>query len=449
MNKGLAAGLAIGALSMPASVWAAGFDVEQATRTYLNLVHGAARARSDAYYEGGYWLILWNAIVGVLVYLLILASGLSARMRDLATAKAGRSTVSVMLYGLMFTLAATLLFLPWTIYTGFVRETQYGLMNQAFGRWMIDQAKALALSLIVSPLAFAAIFGIIRSSPRLWWAWGAAITWLFLVVADVLAPVVVFPLFANFSELPKSALRERIVAMATANRIPAEHVYVADVSQHTKRVAAAVAGLGPSAQITLTDNLLNRAGPDEVVAVVGHEMGHYVLNHGWWRVTLVGMLGAAMFFVVARTAPSLIRRNPVWGVTGVEDVAAVPALFLIYTVLMLFSTPVLYTIVRSQEAEADAFGLDAARLPDAWALVAVRLSEYRKLQPSPLEEILFFDHPSGERRIRQAMRWKKQHDPQVYTAHARVTLVAGFDQTSIEHSFLIDRLGRPFGSKQN
>ena len=350
-------------------------------------------------------------MVGVLVCWAMLASGLSAKMRDWAAAKTRRTTLAVMLYALGFTLVSTLLTLPWTIYADFVRETQYDLMSQTFCTWLVDQGKALVIAMIVFALAFAAIFAAIRRAPRKWWLWGTGIAWSFYIIGTAIAPVLIYPLFYNFSEMPAGPLRERVVGMARANAIPADHVYVVDASRQSKRIAAAVSGLGPTTKIAMTDTLLSRTSPDEVVAVMGHEMGHYVLGHVWRRVLMLGLLILAMFFVVAKATPVLIRLNPRWRIHGVADGAAAPALLLVGTIVFMLATPVANTIIRSQEAEADAFGLDAARLPDAFALIAIRLSEYRKLEPGPVEEFLFYDHPSGENRIRRSMQWKKEHVP--------------------------------------
>ncbi len=385
------------------------FDVEQATRAYLGLLHGPARVKSDNYFEGQNWLILWSAVVGVLIYWAMLASGLSAWMRRWAEARTKRKALATMLYALGFTLTSTALMLPWTIYTGFIREAQYDLMSQAFGLWIIDQAKALAIALVVTPLVLAAIFAVIRRAPRFWWIWGAGLAWVFLMITTAALPVLIAPLFFKMSELPEGPLRERIVAMARTHNIPAKHIYVADLSRQTKRISANVSGLGPTVQITLADNLLTRTSPDEVAAVMGHEMGHYVLGHVWRNSAFFAVLFLAMFFVVAKATPFLIARNPRWRVAGVSDVAATPALLLIATLVITLATPLQSSIVRTAEAEADAFGLDTARQPDAFAMIAIRLSEYRKLEPGPIEEFLLFDHPSGETRIRRAMQWKKDH----------------------------------------
>ncbi|MCP8892854.1 M48 family metallopeptidase [Sphingomonas faeni] len=402
-------GITLVAFCAPAVAVAQGFDVGQATRAYLDLLHGPARAQSDAYFEGGYWLILWSTLVACVTYWAVLATGFSAQLRTWAEARTKRKVLATMLYALGLTLVTTIIMLPFSIYTGYVREAQYGLMSQSFALWSVDQLKALLLTLIVTPLAFAAIYAVIRRAPRLWWVWGAGMAWAFVLLASAVLPVLVAPLFFTMSELPAGPLRERIVAMAQAHNIPADHIYVADLSRQTKRISANVSGLGPTVQITLTDNLLSRTSPDEVASVMGHEMGHYVLGHVWRNAAWFAVLFLAMFFAVAKATPILIARHSRWHVQSVSDVAAAPALLLVATIVMALATPFQSAIVRSAESEADAFGLDAAHQPDAFALIAIRLSEYRKLEPGPIEEFLFFDHPSGETRIRRAMQWKKDH----------------------------------------
>jgi STE24 endopeptidase len=402
--------LALCAALLPASA-AQGFDVEQATRAYLSLLSGPARERSDAYFEGGYWLILWNAVVAVLAYGLLLATGLSARMRDWAERVTTRRWLQPMLYALPFTIAATLLLLPWSVYTEFFRERQYGLMNQGFGEWMGDQGIALLIGLVVNPLLFGALYAGIRRAPRLWWLIGGGTLSAFLLVGVALGPVFISPLFNTYTEMPAGPLRDRIVGMARAHGVPADNIYVSDASRQTKRISANVSGVGPTIRITLNDNLLNRTRPDEVAAVMGHEMGHYLLNHVWKLVGALAALLLAILFAVSRVAPALIRRRPGWRVRDVADPASAPLLLGLVAVAQMVATPLFNTIVRVNESEADAFGLQAARAPDGFAIAAIRLGEYRKLEPSAFEEAIFFDHPSGRTRVRMAMEWKKRNVP--------------------------------------
>jgi STE24 endopeptidase len=389
---------------------ATAFDPEAATQAYLATVKGAARAKSDNYFEGGYWLILWGAVVAILSDFIILRSRLSARFRDWAARVAKKRWLVPALYVIPYTIVGTLIMLPWTIYTGFIREKQYDLMNQSFADWFVDQGKGLGIGIVSAAIMFVVIFAVIRNSPRLWWLWGALATSAMLILTVMISPVYIAPLFNKYTEMQPGPVRDRIVAMATANHVPAQHIYVADASKQTKRISANVSGMGPTVRITLNDNLLNRTTPAQTAAVMGHELGHYVLGHITRMLAMFTALIVLAFWLLSRIAPSIIaRRGQRWGVEGVADPAVIPLFGILVSIFMLVLTPVFNTIIRTHEIEADAFGLDAAREPDGFAQTALALSEYRKLEPGPIEEALFFDHPSGATRIRMAMQWKAAH----------------------------------------
>ena len=403
---------ALALLLVPAAAQAASFDVETATRAWIDTLQGPARAKSDAYFEGGYWLILWGTLLSVVVDGLLLKFGLSAQFRNLGERVFKRAAGVTWITALCYSLTGWLITLPWSIYTDFVREGQYGLMNQNFAEWLIDMVKSIGISLIVFPLLAMAVYAVIQRFPRNWWLVATGVIAAFLAFGMLIGPVYIAPLFNTYTELPAGPVRDRIVAMAKAKQIPSEHIYLFDASKQTKRISANVSGIGPTIRISLNDNLLNRSSPDEVVAVMGHEMGHYVLNHVWWSLLFLSLLAAAILFLVSRIAPGLIARHGArWGVREIGDPASMPVLGILIAVFSLLSTPLTKTLIRVDESQADAFGLDTAQQPDAFASVAMKLSEYRKIEPGPIEEALFFDHPSGATRVRMSMKWKKDHVP--------------------------------------
>ena len=403
---------ALALLLVPAAAQAASFDVETATRAWIDTLQGPARAKSDAYFEGGYWLVLWGTLLSVMVDGLLLKFGLSARFRNLGERWFKRPAGVIWITTLCYALAGWVITLPWSIYAGFVREGQYGLMNQSFAGWFVENLISLAVDLAFLPLLVIAIYAVIRRFPKNWWLLASGVFAAFLAFGMLIGPVYISPLFNTYTELPAGPVRDRIVAMAQAKQIPSEHIYLFDASKQTKRISANVSGIGPTIRISLNDNLLNRSSPDEVVAVMGHEMGHYVLNHVWWSLLFLSLLAAAILFLVSRIAPGLIARHGArWGVREIGDPASMPVLGILIAVFSLLSTPLTKTLIRIDESQADAFGLDTAQQPDAFASVAMKLSEYRKIEPGPIEEALFFDHPSGATRVRMSMKWKKDHVP--------------------------------------
>jgi STE24 endopeptidase len=368
------------------------------------------RARSDAYLEGGYWLTLWDLLYGLGVAWVLLGTRLSARMRDLAERLTRFRPLQTFLYAVQYILATALLSLPLGIYEGFFREHQYGMSNQTFAAWGGEWLKGIGLGLVLGGLALTALYGVLRKAPRTWWLWGALVSLLFLVVGIALGPVFIEPMFNKYTELRDPALRDPILSLARANGIPAEHVYVVDASKQTKRVSANVAGLFGTTRIALNDNLLNRTSPAGVKAVMGHEMGHYVLHHVSKSILFFGVVLVAGFaFLRWAFDRAAGRWGEKWGLRGVADPAGLPLLLALFSLYGFVLTPVINTHIRTGESEADIFGLNAAREPDGMAEVALQLSEYRKLDPGPVEEWIFFDHPSGRNRISMAMRWKAEH----------------------------------------
>ncbi len=403
---------ALSLLLLPAAAHAASFDVETATRAWLDTLQGPARAKSDAYFEGGYWLILWGTLVSLLVDGLLLRFKLSAKFRDLGERLFKHPAGVIWFTGLCYTLAGSVIALPWAIYTGFVREGKYGLMNQSLADWGLDEVKSLGLDLLIVPLMILAVYGVIRRFPKNWWIMASGVVAAFLAFGMLVGPVYISPLFNTYTELPAGPVRDRIVAMAQSKGIPSEHIYLFDASKQSKRISANVSGMGPTIRISLNDNLLNRSTQPEIAAVMGHEMGHYVLNHVWWGLAFFTALAALTLFLISRIAPGLIARyGTAWGVRDIGDPASMPVLGILFALFGLLATPLNNTLIRVDESQADAFGLDVAKEPDGFASVAMKLSEYRKIEPGAIEEMLFFDHPSGATRVRMSMQWKKDHVP--------------------------------------
>ena len=389
---------------------AADFDPQAATDAYLATVNGEARTRSDAYFEGGYWLLLVDFLVSSAVLLLLLQTRLSARMRDAAAKVTRLRFVHGALYWLQYLLFVSVVQFPLALYEGFFREHAYGLSTQTFGAWTFDQAKGLVIGAVLGALLVPLFFAAIRRAGKRWWVVAAVLSMLVAMLLVAVTPVFLAPVFNDYTELKDESIRQPILALARANGIGVDHVYQFDASKQSNRVSANVSGLFGTERISLNDNLLNRCSPEEILGVLGHEMGHYVLHHIFKSLVELGILiligFAAVDFVFAKVRARYGER---WGIGGVDDVASLPLLALLFGGYMFLLTPVLNTMTRTQEFEADLYGLNAAREPDGEAQVDLKLGDYRKLDPGPLEEMFFFDHPSGRTRIFAAMRWKKEH----------------------------------------
>jgi STE24 endopeptidase len=388
------------------------FDPTKATKALLATVPAEKRAKSDAYFEGGYWLLLWNFLLGAAIAVFLLASKLSARLRDFAESTTESKALQVAIYTVGYVLMVAVLSFPLTFYQFFVREHQYGFATQTFGPWFVEQLVGLMVALIASSIALVVFYWVFRHAPRTWWLWGTLVAVVLSFIGNFIAPIYVEPLFNTYKPLTDPKIRDPILAMAQANEIPVTQVFEVDASRQTTRVSANVAGMLGTTRIALNDNLLKQCTLPEIRAVMAHEMGHYVLNHGA-KLTIYFGVVALFGFGIANVAFdwALRRWGERWDVRGIADPAGFPLLMLILITFTFVMTPVLNSIVRGIEREADQFGINTSREPDGEAEVALKLGAYRKLDPSPLEEFIFFDHPSGRARIRMAMDWKAARLP--------------------------------------
>ena len=386
------------------------FDVDAATDAYLALMPASAKARSDAYFEGGYWLILWDFLLGAAIALLLLNLGWSAAMRNLAERMTQWKWLQTFIYWVEYLLLTTALGFPMAVYEGYFREWKYGLATQTIGPWMWDQVKGLGVGLVMGGILTVLLFWVVRKLPRTWWIWGAVVTMLFMVFAVMIGPVYLQPIFNKVTRLDDPKVTRPILAMAQANGIPAHDVYQIDASRQTTRMSANVSGFGSTMRITMNDNLLRRGSQEEIEAVMGHEMGHYVLNHIPKDIQFF-LIVTVVAFVYLRWSLDwcLARWGGKWGIRGVSDPAVLPLAVLLVSIFFFVLTPFMNTHVRTAEAEADMFGVNASRQPDGFAQAAIHLGEYRKMKPTPLEEWFFFDHPSGYNRIHRAMQWKAEN----------------------------------------
>lgn len=388
------------------------FDVKAAVDAYLARVPADQRARSDAYFEGGYWLILWDFLYFAVVMWLLLHLRWSAGMRNLAVRITRFRPLQTALYSVQFVVLVSVLTFPLTMYEDYFREHKYGLSNQTFGPWLRDESVLLVVNAVLLALLLTVLFGIVRRVEKSWWVWGAAVVVVFAALVSLIAPVFIFPLFNKYTKLEDPRVRDPILSMARANGIPATDVYEFDASKQSKRVSANVSGFAGTMRISLNDNMLNRCTLPEIEASMGHEMGHYVLNHQYKGLAFLVIFAFIGFALVNWSLNGALNRwGQNWDVRGVTDVAVLPLAVLLFSLYAFLLTPVQNTITRTMEYEADIFGLNASQQPDGEAEIDLKLGEYRKLDPGPIEEFIFFDHPSGRTRITAAMRWKAEHLP--------------------------------------
>jgi STE24 endopeptidase len=386
------------------------FDPAAATAAYLATLSPAVHAKAQAYTQGGHWLLLWGFLISVLISFLIIKSGVLVRVRTGLERRKPRPVLASFVVGVIYLLIDWALSLPWSVYAHWWREKQYGLTSQAFGGWLGEGVMSLAISAIFTGLFFVALYALIRKARRLWWLWAGVLTAGFMVIGMLVAPIYIEPLFNNYTPAPNGPVRDAVVVMAKANGIPSDKIFIYNGSKQSNAYTANVSGLFGSARIAMSDTMFKK-GADlaEVRGVVGHEMGHYARGHSLWITGTFSLLAMLAFFIVDRLFVPTQRLLGAGGVMGIADPAGLPVLSVILAVLALLGTPIINSMIREIESDADRYSLQRVNEPDGLAKALVKTIEYRAATPSKLEEVLFYDHPAVGVRVRRAMDWKAAH----------------------------------------
>ena len=402
---GLAAFAAVFATAGTAFAAALPFNPEDATQAWLATLGPEATARSNSYFEGGYIIDFASTALSIVVAGLLLVIGWARGVRTWLEQKLKWFPLVAFGSSLFYILVSSVLTFPFSYYVGFVRQHEYNLSTQDFGAWFNEQLIGLALGVVIGSLFLTVLYLIIRAARKTWWIWGSVVTIGFAAVMSMLFPVFIAPMFNTSTPMEQSELRDSIIAMAQANGVPADNVYVYDRSRQTNSISANVSGFGPTTRISLADTLLERGSPEAVRAVMAHEIGHYVLRHNVSGLIFSSMIILFSFAFVHFTF-SWASKNERWGIRDISDPAGLPLIMVLLSVVGLITSPLQRTLVYFNEQQADMFGLNAAREPDGFAEASVLLSEYRKMEPTALEEFFFYDHPSGWNRVHNAMVWK-------------------------------------------
>ena len=361
------------------------------------------------YYRSGNLLWAIELVVGLIIPGFLLFSGASSRLRDLAYRMGRRWLPAVLLYAVLFAITYALLTLPLDYYEAYVRQHSYGLSTQSFDKWLSDWLKGLALSGVGLALVLWIPYLLLRRSPRRWWLYAGLATAPIATFLLVVSPVWIDPLFNDFGRMQDRALEARILVLAARAGIPGSRVYQVRKSVDTKTVNAYVAGIGSSKRIVLWDTMLAKLNPDEIVFVMAHEMGHFVLHH-----TLAIILGATLLvtgslYLVHRVAGTLIARfGTRFGFDRLSDIASFPLLLLLGTLVLLITTPLALAFSRHQEHEADRFALELTRNNHAAATTFVRLQQENLSvpRPGPFFKLWRGSHPSLGDRVDFANRYR-------------------------------------------
>lgn len=352
------------------------------------------------------WLGIAEFVLGIAVLIVLLVFGWSGLLRDIAYGT-GRSYVfAVFLYVLMLILISKILGLPLDYYS-FRLEHRYQLSNQKTRAWVWDEVKGLMLTLILASLLVELLYFIVREFPQHWWL----IAWLgFLCVVVLLAqlaPVLLFPIFYKFEPLQDEELKTRLVRLGERAGTRVRGVYKWHLSEKTKKANAALTGLGNTRRVILADTLLENYSPDEIEAVLAHELGHHVHNHIVKGIAIQAAVTFVGFWVANWTLQYAIARWHIF--VTLSDFANLPLLILTFAALSFLLVPAMNAFSRYNERQADRYAFENIASVNPFISSMNKLAEQNLAErtPSKWVEWWFYSHPSIARRVAAAEGWAK------------------------------------------
>ena len=380
-------------------------QVEAATARYIDSLGPAALQKAHDYTIGKEWMLLWGLLVSALVTWLIVKSGVLDRL-DRRFAERRRN-LKAFVISAIYLLVATVLTLPWALYADYFREKSYGRTSQPLADFLMQGAIATLISAFVGGLFLMGVYWLIRRTGKRWWIWSGALTAAVLAFVILLSPVLIEPLFNKYEPVPPGQVRDAVVSMAERAGIPPERVFMFNGSRQSNNFTANAGGVGSTARVAISDVAMKQANLDEVRAVTGHEIGHYVLKHTWYGILFYAVAAIVLFFIADRTFPWFARRFG--SSAALSDPRGVPVLMFMVSLFGLLVLPLFNSFARTIETQADVYSLKTENRPDALSTALVKTAEYRYPRPAKLQEIIFYDHPSVEARVRRAMEWKAAH----------------------------------------
>jgi STE24 endopeptidase len=381
------------------------FDPNAATARYIDSLGTAALQKAHDYTIGKEWMIFWALLVAAIVTWLIVRSGIL----DWIDSKLGerRKNLRALIVAFVYFIVSAILTLPWSIYADWWREKDYGRTAQVFSDWLLQLGIATLVTAVLGGIFLMLVYLLIRRTGRRWWIWAGVLTAVGFAFISLLSPVLIEPLFNTYTPVPPGQVRNAVVEMAQRAGIPANKVYMYNGSRQSNNFTANAGGVGSTARVAISDVAFKNASLDEVRAVTGHEIGHYVLKHSWWGILFYSIGALILFWIVERTFPWFARRFG--SSANLPDPRGVPVLIFMMTLFGVVTLPFSNTFSRTLEAQADKYSLETENRPDALASSLVKTAEYRYPRPGRIEEIVFYDHPSVESRVLTAMKWKAAH----------------------------------------
>ncbi len=340
-------------------------------------------------------------IASLVIFCIFLYTGLSAKLRTWASSLKSRF-LSAWIYLALFLVINYILSFPLSYYREFVVEGNYGFLNQTFMEWWLDGLKYLGLAILLGIVPMFFFYWVI-SRFKNWWLVFSLGAIPFMILMIVVAPVFISPLFNKFEPLQDKNLETQILTLASQAGIEGSNVFEVDASKQSEKVNAYVTGLFNTKRIVLFDTLIKNFTVDEIRFVMGHEMGHYVMNHMWIGLGLAIIFLIVALWLVNKLIHGFIQSNVrSFRFDRLEDFASLPLVMLLLTIILFVGQPIMNGASRSMEHQSDIYGMRITGVSGEVAATAFdKLSAYNLSDPDPnaLVEFWFYSHPSLKKRM--------------------------------------------------
>ena len=335
------------------------------------------------------------------VMALILFTGLAACFRDWVE-KIRPRFFAIWVFLILVMVADYILYLPFSIYRGFVVEGEYGFMNQAFLEWWGEDLLGLLVGLILGILPMWFFYWVVSNVKRWWLTFSLGLI-PFIVLIVVIVPVVVSPLFNEFGPLEDKQLEAEILALADSVGIEGADIFQVNASKQSSKINAYVTGLFGTKRIVLFDTLIDNFTHGEIRFVVGHEMGHYLMNHMWWGLGVTALFMIFGLWLVNRTIHGVIHKfSQSFRFNRLSDIASLPLVLVFVSVIFFVFQPVTNGFSRMLERQADAYGMEVSGVSGETAATAFDKLAVLNLadpDPHPVIEFWFYNHPALKKRM--------------------------------------------------
>jgi STE24 endopeptidase len=357
------------------------------------------------------YITMGIGVIGILILLFTnLGIWLADRLQPLSWQPvAGWFPIQILVYFLILMLAYEIITAPISYYSGFVLPHRYGLSTMSLKSWLADLFKGLGLSLLLEILAIEFVYLLLAIQPRTWWLWVALAMLFFSVVMANLAPVLIFPIFYKFTPLPEGDLTKRLLALAERAHTRVRGVFTMHMSNKTTAANAALMGLGNTRRIVIGDTMLDRYTPDEIEVVLAHELGHHVHNDIWKSIISQSILTLGGLYLVNVVLHWAVDTQHIY--TSLADPATIPLFLALMGAFSLIVMPIGNGLSRINEYQADEYALQSTRMVEPFKSAMTRLANQNlsDVEPSPIIEFLFHDHPSVNKRLKHADNFAAHH----------------------------------------